>query len=128
MDKNIKISNICSCKTAFINRHGIMFTIFILFVDRFPLLSTTPRRYILTRSASTRRRVGDGFNYRPNLLQGWKRKKKLYLLLLCLMRNVNNMSKGNALARNRCNLLPCTLRTSSQRLCKDVCNGLNPVP
>ncbi len=36
---------------------------------------------------------------------------------VCQMRNINSMSRGNALAPNRCNSVPYTVRTSRQRLC-----------
>ncbi len=33
--------------------------------------------------------------------------KKLNIMLLCHMRDINSIGRGNALAENRCNLLPC---------------------
>ena len=59
----------------------------------------------ITRSASTQRRKGDGFDDRPKLL------------LLCQMRDINKMRKGNALSQNWRNSVPCTIRTSKQRSC-----------
>ncbi len=41
----------------------------------------------------------------------------MYLLLLCQMRNIDSMKRGNALASNRRNSVPCTVRTSRQRSC-----------
>ena len=41
----------------------------------------------------------------------------MYLLLLFLIRNINIMSKVNALAPNRCKPLPFTVMTSRQRSC-----------
>ncbi len=40
------------------------------------------------------------------------------------MRDINSMSRGNALASNRHNSVSCTVRTSRQRSCNglDVCN------
>ncbi len=35
------------------------------------------------------------------------------------MRDISSMSTGNALALNRRNSLPCTVRTSIQKSCKD---------
>ncbi len=56
---------------------------------------------------------------------------KLYLLLLCQMRDINSMRRGNALAPNRRNSLPCTVRTSSKgRATKGlvVCNNWDLEP
>ncbi len=62
----------------------------------------------VTRSASNRRREGDGLFI------------KLYLLLLCQMRDINSMSKGNIFAQNGCNSVPRTVWTSRQRLCNKI--------
>ena len=43
--------------------------------------------------------------------------KSMNLLLLCQIRDSISMSRGNALAQNRRNSIPCTVRTSRQRAC-----------
>ena len=45
---------------------------------------------------------------------GLFRSEKLYLLLLCQMHDINTICRVNALAKNRCNSLPCTVRISRQ--------------
>ncbi len=70
----------------------------------------------VTGSAFSRRLGGDGFNSQPKPRHSYIR-KILYLLLLCQVRDINCMSRGNALAQNRNNSIPCTVRTSIQRSC-----------
>ena len=49
--------------------------------------------------------------------------KKLYLLLLYQKSDINSTSRENAQAPNRCNSLPCKVRTSRQRSCNPrVCS------
>ena len=83
---------------------AVFFRIILLF-----LATSNPTRIRgVTRSVSARRLEGDGYDAKA---------KKLYLLLLCQMRDINSMSRGNALAPNRHNSVPCTVRTSRQRSC-----------
>ncbi len=69
----------------------------------------------ITRSASTRRREGDGFDALLKTL-------KLHPLLLCQMCDIKSKNRGNALAPNRRTSLPCTVRTLGQSSCNQrVC-------
>ncbi len=55
----------------------------------------------------------------------------MYLLLICKIRDINSISRGNALAPNRRNSVPCTVRTSRQRLAIKVlfvCNSWDLEP
>ncbi len=72
----------------------------------------------ITRSASARHHwEGDVFDAWQNRVIAYDVKVLPTATLLCQMRDINCMSRGNALAINRHNLVPCTDRTSRQWLC-----------
>ncbi len=66
----------------------------------------------VTCSVSARRWEGDGSMLGLNRVIAKDVKRFTYC---CQMRDINSMSRGNALAPNRRNSAPCTVRTSRQR-------------
>ncbi len=54
--------------------------------------SLNPRHRGITRSLSARRWEGGWIDARPKLRHSWRPTKKLYLLLICQMHDINSMS------------------------------------
>ncbi len=73
----------------------------------------------LTRSATVL-----GVHWGGDVFDSWPKLHhimfKLYLLLLCQMPDINNISMGNAWAQNRRNPLQSTVRTLRQRSCNQI--------
>ncbi len=74
--------------------------------------STIFRRYRLSLRFATLESDNEAIS------DGYRSKDiRLYLLLLCQMRDINNMSGGNVLVLKKCNSVPYIVRNSRQRSC-----------